>query len=295
MTKRISLLLPTRGRPALVARFLRSIVAQSAHPELIEVILCVDSDDAESQAITFDGLTLKMVVVPRQTMGAYNSICLEHATGEIAMAVNDDIIVRTNAWDDKIREYDARYPDGVYLGYCNDLLKGSRLCTFPILSRHAWLPPGNPYPREYKGAFIDVHLMDIFKRLQHRGCDRIFYAEDIIFEHVHYRTNPEALDTTYTERLRFGDDFTFIALAESRRLEADRLLGVVSGEFPEQRHSPRGSAVEPTSPIGIWPLCAHQFLLDFDLPLGWRSYLFAWMVSRYYFYWIQRRFSVQSH
>ena len=51
MMKRISLLLPTRGRPVLVARLLRSIVAESAHPELIEVIVCVDDDDIESHGI----------------------------------------------------------------------------------------------------------------------------------------------------------------------------------------------------------------------------------------------------
>lgn len=288
MKKRISLLLPSRGRPALVERFLRSVVAESTHPELIEVILCVDDDDIDSHGIEFSELTLKLIVVPRQTMGAYNSICLKHSSGDITIAVNDDIVIRTKGWDDKVRELDARYPDGVYLGYGNDLFKGPKLCTFPILSQRTCSVLAEPYPGIYKGAFIDVHLMDIFRRLEKRGCARICYAADIVFEHVHYRNNPDALDATYTDRSRFGDDLTFIALAGARRLEADRLLALVSGGSPEKRCSPQQSAVKRISLVGIWPLCARKFLLDSDLPLSWRSYLFASMVSRYYFSRIRR-------
>jgi glycosyltransferase involved in cell wall biosynthesis len=283
MKKRISLLLPTRGRPKLVERFLDSVVEQSAHPELIEVILCIDDDDVGSHGIVFDQLDLKRIIVPRQNMGAYNAICLQHASGDITIAVNDDIIIRTRAWDEKVRALDARYPDGVYLGYSNDLFKGRKLSTFPILSRQTCELMAEPYPRIYKGAFIDVHLMDIFRRLQRRGHDRIAYAEDIVFEHVHYRTNREALDATYRERSRFGDDLTFIALAETRRSEADRLLARISGEVSGRAPSMPRVVVRQTNPIAIIPLCIAKFLLDFDLPLTWRSYLCMWMIGRYYY------------
>jgi glycosyltransferase involved in cell wall biosynthesis len=282
MKKRISLLLPTRGRRKLAERFLSSVAAQSAHPELIEVIVCVDEDDIESHGIASDELALNVIVVPRQSMGGYNAICLAHATGEITIAVNDDIIVRTRGWDEKVRELDARYPDGVYLGYGNDLFKGAKLSTFPILSREACRVLGEPYPRIYMGAFIDVHLMDIFRRLEKRGYARIAYAEDIVFEHLHYRKIAEAFDATYGERLRFGDDQTFIALIDSRRLEADRLLARIFGRTrPPVRSVP--PIIRPTSAIGIVPLCIRRFFFDRDLPLGWRSYLCAWMIGRYYF------------
>jgi glycosyltransferase involved in cell wall biosynthesis len=282
MKKKISLLLPTRGRPDLVERFLRSVVAQSTRPDLIEVILCVDEDDVESHGIVFDELAPKLVVVPRQTMGAYNTECLRQASGEITIAVNDDVVVRTKGWDEKVRELDARYPDGIYLGYSNDLFKGPKLCTFPILSSKTCSVLAEPYPAVYKGAFIDVHLMDIFRRLEKRGYARICYAADIVFEHVHYRNNPDALDATYSDRLRFGDDLTFIGLVDARRLEADRLSAHITGGTPETVPSPPQVAIESTSLLGIAPLCARKFLLDFDLPLGWRTYLFVWMVARYY-------------
>jgi glycosyltransferase involved in cell wall biosynthesis len=283
MKKRISLLLPTRGRPKLVERFFTSVIAQSAYLELIEVIVCIDDDDIDSHSITSNDLDLKLIKVPRQGMGAYNTMCAQRASGDILIAVNDDIIIRTKNWDEKVRALDARYPDGVYLGYGNDLIKRARFSTFPILTRETCEFLADPYPIAYKGSFIDAHLMDIFWRLKKRGYDRIAYAEDIVFEHVHYRTNPDALDATYTDRLRFGDDPTFIALAESRRLEADRLVVRISGKCPDVvPYIPR-IVVRPTSYLRIVPLCARKFLLDFDLPLNWRTYLFVWMVARYYY------------
>lgn len=282
MKKRISLLLPTRGRLKLAERFLASVVAESTHPELIEVIVCVDEDDIGSHGVASDELVLKVVVVPRQTMGAYNAICLKHATGEITIAVNDDIVVRTRGWDEKVRELDARYPDGIYLGYGNDRFKGAKLSTFPILSSETCRLLGEPYPRIYKGAFLDVHLMDIFRRLEERGHDRIAYAEDIVFEHLHYRRTPEAFDATYGERLRFGDDLTFIALVDARRAEADRLSARISGSTRTLPVVPP-PVVEPTSLVGIIPLCIRKFLFDRDLPFAWRSYLCIWMIGRYYY------------
>lgn len=282
MSKTISLLLPTRGRPNLVQRFLQSVAAQSTHPELVEIILCVDEDDVQSHNISFDGLALKLIIGPRQNMGAYNAKCLEHATGAITIAVNDDIVVRTKGWDDKVRELDARFPDGVYLGYGNDLFKGPKLCTFPILSQKTCTLLAEPYPAIYKGAFIDVHLMDIFRRLENRGFARICYAADIVFEHVHYRNNPDALDATYSDRSRFGDDLTFIELIDARRLEADRLSAHIGHGTPTAIATTPQIAIKPPNLIGIVSLCTRRFLLDFDLPLSWRIHLFGWMVARHY-------------
>lgn len=283
MKKRISLLLPTRGRPTLVERFLQSVIEHSVRRELIEVIICADEDDPGSHNFASTELTLKLFVVPRQSMGAYNSICVRESVGDILIAVNDDMVIQTEAWDEKVRALDARYPDGVYLGYGNDLFKGPNLCSFPILSRKTCETLADPYPAAYKGAFLDTQLMDIFYRLKHRGHDRLAYDQEIIFEHIHYRVNPDVLDTTYTERPRFGDDATFIALAGARRLEADRLLAAISeNEINTTLPAPPVHA-EPSGYVGIVLLCLRKFFFDFDLPLTWRCYLFAWMVARYYY------------
>lgn len=289
MHKRISLLLPTRGRPRLVERFLASVLEQSHSPDLIEVILCVDNDDPGSHGLRFPGLQVVEIIGPRQNMGAYNAICLERATGDITIAVNDDMIIRTKGWDDKVRELDARFADGVYLGYGNDLFKGRELCTFPILSRRTAEAMSQPYPRIYRGAFIDVHLMDVFKRLARAGHDRLAYCDDIVFEHVHYRVDAAAMDATYAERPRFGDDMTFIALRDLRRAEANRLLQAIESPGAPQagRTDPPVSPQAPNA-VTIISLCMSKFLLDGGLPFTWRAYLCSWMIARYYYSQIRR-------
>lgn len=284
MTKVISLLLPTRGRRSLVQRFLESVHSTAADPDSVEVILCTDDDDPESDNIQFPHLTLRQLVVPRQNMGAYNSICFEASTGEITIAVNDDMIIRTHGWDSRIREIDAHFSDGIYLAYGNDLFKGSKLCTFPILSRQLADRIGNPYPREYRGAFIDTHLMDVFNRLVKHGSHRIIYLEDVVFEHVHFRVDAIAIDQTYLDRPRFADDAVFTGLIPYRRWQAERLISGLEMKVKSQNDMPpperyREAPCAFTAPYFF----ATRYLLDRELPFKWRFGLFWWMTARFYY------------
>ncbi|WP_188826431.1 glycosyltransferase family A protein [Brucella endophytica] len=287
--KRISLLLPTRGRRKLVHRFLDSVLDTAAHPESIEVIICTDDDDPASFDIDFPGLSLKQIVVSRWSMGAYNAICLEQASGDISVAVNDDVIIRTKGWDEKIRLVDEKYPDGIYLAYGNDLFKGRKLCTFPIMSRRMTELMFAAYPHIYRGAFIDVHLMDIFMRLSQKGFERLIYLDDVIFEHLHYRVDPAALDETYMERPRFADDHVFMGLIDQRKAEARRLVMAIRAP---------GMALPPELPPAFQPvslgflsapwIILSRLAMDAQLPLAWRLYLFVWMNARYYYSFITR-------
>ena len=147
---------------------------------------------------------------------------------------------------------------GIYLAYGNDLFKGAKLCTFPILSRHTCDLLGEPYPVAYPRAFIDYHLFDIFKRLQRAGHDRIRYLEDVIFENIHYRTGKVAVDETYTKRGRFDDDSTFMALIQTRQYEAIRYEEVI-----------------PPNPILALTMYTSRLLFDGELPWCWRSWLWV--------------------
>ncbi len=282
MLKTISLLLPTRGRPELAKRFMTSVLEHSAHPELIEVIVCVDDDDVTSHGICVEGLQSSEIIVSRQNMGAYNALCLDHSSGDVIIAVNDDMVIRTRDWDQRVREIDARFPDGVYLAYGNDLFKGKDLCTFPIMSKRACQIMTEPFPRAYRGAFIDVHLMDIFQRLRKANHHRIVYCETLVFEHLHYRVIPGVLDKTYTERPRFADDLTFINLAGQRQSESALLIAAIEGNEGTaalQMKTPKHC--QSTDFFSVISLCLRRFGLDRKLPVSWRFKLMFWMIARY--------------
>jgi hypothetical protein len=293
----VSVLLPTRGRPDSARRFMKSALDLASRPDQIEVVLCVDDDDPASHDLDQPGLSVTRMIGPRRSMGSYNSECLKASSGKVVLLANDDMVIRTRGWDGVIRDLDARFPDGVYLGYGNDLFKGARVCTFPILSRIACDIVGDPFPVEYQGAFIDTHLMDIFKRLERIGETRLVYLDHLILEHMHYRTGKSQKDKTYTDRNRFGDDEVFLRLRDRRSAAMHALADAIAsfnggkGRWPGSSKTP----VAPADAAGLarfFPLAyARIFLLDHELTRGWRVSLFLSFCARHIASRILARFS----
>lgn len=282
MTTRISLLMPTRGRPALVERFFQSVVDTTSILDQVEVILCVDDDDVESHALGDARVKFTRLIGPRAPMGVLNTKCLKASSGDIIILVNDDMVFRTPGWDTTLIAVDASVADKIYLAYGNDLLKKGDLCTFPILSRHTCDLLIEPYPPEYRGAFIDVHLFDIFKRVKHAGFDRIIYREDVVLEHLHFRAGKAVADATYTTRGRFADDQTFVSLTQSRRKSAAHLVAALKGEDVGGYQHQAGDVEKVPANLAMAVVTyTRVFLGDTDLPLRWRTFLWAFYIGRY--------------
>ena len=279
----ISLLLPTRGRPSLVERLLRSIAETTFQKDQVEVVLYVDEDDVGSHRLDSDVIKVTRIIGPRASMGTYNSICYEAAKGDIIILVNDDMVIRTQGWNEKIIEFDANISDKIYLAYGNDCFKKRSICTFPILPRRTCELLVEPYPREYQGAFIDYHLFDIFKRLQHARFDRIHYMPHVVFEHLHYRAGKAPFDETYRNRGRFVDDSIFLALRNSRQQSADRLVQILRGDESRAACRPERSSTKMASDSFFKAIVTltRDVLFDCGLPLRWRFYLWVWFVGRY--------------
>ncbi len=279
----ISLLLPTRGRPELVNRFFRSVLATTALLDRVEVVLYVDDDDTGSHSLDCSDFSVTRIIGPKLSMGGYNSACLAKAQGEIIVLVNDDIVIRSKGWDERVRLLHGEFEDRIYLGYANDLFKKSKFCTFPILSKKTCALLEEPYPELYRRGFIDVHIFDIFKRLQYAGFDRIRYYNDLVFEHLHYRTGKATFDEVYayTRTRRFADDPAFISLIPARSAAAHRLAGAIGkGELPAM---PKG-ITEGDIPARMFPairLFSKVFLQDRELPCSWRFFLWYWFIGRY--------------
>ncbi len=278
----ISLLLPSRGRPKLAQRLIGSIAAHSSELMRVEIVIYVDDDDLGSHHISSDTVAVKRIIGPRINMGACTSTCLAAARGDIIVLANDDMVIRTPGWDTKIAELHAGIPDGIYLAYANDLFMDSSVCTFPILSRMACEMLGDPFPSVYRGAFIDTHLMDIFKRLRHLGFNRVRYLKDLVFEHLHHRTGKAPFDATYAARKRFDDDATYVALAPLRQETALRLAGFVRGEGGGARPSAT-DVVErpPQNLLDAIRIYTRVFLLDAALPWSSRCYQWVRFIGRY--------------
>lgn len=279
----ISLILPTRGRPALVERFFGSLGTMTSRLDQVEVILYVDEDDIGSHHLDSQDFHVTRIIGPALSMGGYNSACFERARGEIIILVNDDMVIRSQGWDDRVREMNAEFEDGIYLGYANDLFKKSKFCTFPIMSRRTCELLIEPYPAAYRRSFIDVHLFDVFKRLQHAGIDRIRYDDDLVFEHLHYRMGKAPYDETYgyARSGRFADDSTYINLIAARSAAANRLICEIRNKSFAAEGDASGKDEMPGNVVGAVCFFSRKFLFDGELPYRWRTFLWYWFIGRY--------------
>lgn len=205
----ISLILPTRNRPARALSFLKSAHEKAKNLSEIEIVMYVDEDDDCYNDFCSPFDRTKIVRGPRLSMSKCNRRCADESSGDILFFVNDDIIVETFDWDSSIRIVHSNFEDSIYLCYPNDCFKGNKLAVFPIISR-TFYDDFPIFPDNYKGSFIDAHIHETFKLLKKLGSDRINYQKDIIFRHMHYRVTGEQPDKTYTDRVRFGDDKVFL-------------------------------------------------------------------------------------
>lgn len=192
MRPHFSLIVPTRGRPAKLARFLDSVARTAAHPERVEVVLVIDDDDRASCASHPRLNVTHAVGAPGRTMGALNNAGFAASTGDWVMLLNDDVIVRTHAWDAIARKCAATFPDPFALLHVNDTLIRRHLCVFPLVSRAFYDLCGEVCPVAYRRYRIDDHIEDVFNLLALCGERRSVYLPDVIFEHDNAVQHPEA-------------------------------------------------------------------------------------------------------
>jgi len=179
-----SLIVPTRGRRDSLIRLCDSIRAQTSDLDRVEIIFVVDSDDRES--LEFDDPRFhirKAEVVPGMAMGELNMAGYRASTGRYLMLLNDDVVLRTPGWDERVLEVFRSYPDGIVLVHVNETIFLERLCTFPFLTRTFCDLAGGICPSGYLRYRIDDHIHNVFDLLALLGQRRRIYLPDVIFEH----------------------------------------------------------------------------------------------------------------
>lgn len=228
----ISLLLPTRGRPALLGRLLDSIVATAQDAGRLEVVLYLDEDDPPSHDLDHPELTVRKLIAPPAKMGAMLRAAYEAASGQTVMLLNDDAVCRTPGWDAALTGALARFPDGIGLAWCNDLYRGPAMPNFPALSRESCEAMGGICPGQYSRDYVDTHLFDVFRKLQALGQDRLVYLPDVVIEHLHFEAGKADFDPTYAKPRSFADELTYIAWEQQRQLIAEDMAKRIEEAAP---------------------------------------------------------------
>lgn len=245
----ISLIVPTRGRPANIQRFLRSLRATTAHLNRVELVLVIDDDDRSYDGMSFEGFWITTVVTPSgSTMGDLNRAGYYACSGDYIMLLNDDVLIETSGWDQTISDIFRAHPDNIVLIHVNDTIFQDKLCTFPFLTRQFCELAGGICPAGYRRYRIDDHIYNVFNLLSVLGKDRIVYLPDVVFRHLNFVTDEIGkIEYQPDPKIHEADTEIFNTAFRERKALALRSADVIDEYRRRQILQVRNLLLEPIS------------------------------------------------
>jgi glycosyltransferase involved in cell wall biosynthesis len=144
----LSICIPTYGRPALVQRAIRSVIASAADvPDDVEIIVADNSPD-ESEAVCRDALSdwsgrsLYLANRPNVGMAGNFNLCVERASGRYVLFVHDDDRLLRNGAAAILEALAAREDPGQVLFFGVDVVdEGQRVIRRQQFCRDVTLEP----------------------------------------------------------------------------------------------------------------------------------------------------------
>ena len=223
---KISILTPTRGRCARAQKFAHSVLTTAAVPEEIELLFYVDNDDPQLA----DYLRWKdnaqsqieiMIGPPISVSKSWNRLA-ERCKGDILIMGNDDLVYRTDSWDNILAYNLLGFPDKIYVMWFKDGINNEKHCAFPIVSRLWYETVGYFTPGIFEFLYNDTWVYDIGLKVE-----RTWYIPDIYVEHEHFSTGKMVADETTIRQRRSGstarDRELFEKTDGSRKIAAEKL------------------------------------------------------------------------
>jgi len=203
--KKFSLILNSRGRPALLKDFLDSVVKTTSNLDDIEVIVGLDKDDPE----LIDSLNILNSCAfssywvggrPPNLIGALNRLSTL-AVAPYLYILNDDVIFLTPSWDSvawsALAAHSIKFPHGVVYGRTQDLSidkdKDGKYSAFPIISKKASEILGFCIPTEFYSLGGDVAIYRIFEKI-----GQIVDLSSIIIQHQLHQTLEQVMNPDLT-------------------------------------------------------------------------------------------------
>ena len=173
--KKITILLPTRGRPELLEKSLKSLIDRASNPEDIEIMLGLDEDDTA----TID--YIKETIAPYlqdkgvearanifkplgyENLHTYVNTLAGASMGEWLFFWNDDGIMTTEGWDNVINSYTGQFK----LLAPNDNHNGHPYAIFPVVPRDWYILTGHLSQNAQNDAWLShiAYMLDIFERI----------------------------------------------------------------------------------------------------------------------------------
>lgn len=246
-TRLFSIIVPTRQREDKLRSLFDSFLAMTYDLSRIEIVLVMDDDDERSLAFEYPEIHIERVIVKAGlNMGELNMSGYKRSSGQFIMLLNDDVVVRTRNWDEKVLSVFKGFPDEIVLVHVNDKIFQEKLCTFPFVSRTFCEQAGGICPPDYIRYRIDDHIYNVFNLLSLLGKTRVIYLPDVMFEHTNTIVSASGeMEYKPNEAIHAVDTKRFDELLPARKELAVRLAGLIDMHLCKDVPRVRAKLLEP--------------------------------------------------
>ena len=200
------MILPTRGRPEVLLKSLKTVVDKASDPSRVEILLGIDEDDPETKAMLQGELAtyLKEKGVECRAsifkplgytqLHTYVNTLASGAKGQWIFFWNDDGLMVTEGWDKIIDQYDGQFK----LLAPTDNHDGHPYAIFPIVPRDWFMLMDHLSMNAQNDTWLShiAYMLDIFERIElefiHDRADITGNNNDETFKNRKYKEgNPE--------------------------------------------------------------------------------------------------------
>lgn len=196
---KIAVLVPSRERMNKRLTLISSIVTTVKDINNVQIYLGVDEDDptlflAKKLEAAFPFLTVVTIKNEGQFLGLGKlwNILAEASTEDIISMVGDDMVFKTQNWDEELlTEFKNAPSDNIKAVHCNDDMHKSKLAVNLFCHRKYVDVMGRFMREEFKINWVDQWLHQVFS-----AFGRLKYRDDIMIEHRHWVLGKSNHDNT---------------------------------------------------------------------------------------------------
>lgn len=174
-TKKITVLLPTRGRPEILKNSIESLISKASNPQDIEIMFGIDEDDQATvdyikaeiapylQNNKVEARANIFKPIGYENLHTYVNTLAGNGQGEWLFFWNDDGIMITEGWDKIIDSYTGQFK----LLAPKDNHNGHPYAIFPVVPRDWFILIGHLSQNAQNDAWLShiAYMLDIFERI----------------------------------------------------------------------------------------------------------------------------------